>query len=616
VDIANAFNSVDRLAMQAALSELAPGLLPWFEFTHGQPSPLFCRSEVLWSTQGTQQGDPLGPAFFAVTIQKVISNLRDLPGIDWQVWYLDDGVLVGEPVALMNALHELTVHFEKLGLKVNLAKCKIWSPQDVAGGCPIPVVEWSSPKAVLGTPFGSEAAIRQFLSETRAKHHALLQRLALLPDPQVALSLLRYCLGAQKVNHLLRVLHSSNSKTFAEETEEDLRFTLDCVLGTCLPDAAWRQSCLPIRMGGLGIQNPSVTQHAAYFSSALAEYSGAFSPDGETATPLDSLWFAAGELYGQTESPELSQWLAQHALPAPAQVNKDQLFSQHYWAEKVHLQMQKNLVADAPLRDKVRLTSEGHKHAGAWLSVVPNSNLGFHFDKAEYLLLTHFHLGLPLLPAAAAGTPCDQCGQPLDVFGDHLVSCRHAGAWKRHNSFCDAVAAVAESIGVLKDTEVEVSGRERPADLLIAHWSHGRDAAVDPTIIHSLNPSHPWDPKHSAMEKAEAAKHVKSDEPCAQANLGFVPVAADTFGAYGLEGERFLAQLFSRFARRFGNDGETSVPGKLQSECWQRVAVALRRAVAKQLGGAYSQSGGAWVYPFRGEGEEEEESGSAVLPSQ
>ena len=155
-----------------------------------------------------------------------------------------------------------------------------------------------------------------------------------------------------------------------------------------------------------------------------------------------------------------------------------------------------------------------------------------------------------------------------------------------------------------------MSGRERPADLLIAHWSHGRDAAVDPTIIHSLNPCHPWDPHHSAADKAEAAKHAKSDMLCAQADLEFIPVAADTFGAFGLEGERFLAQLFSCFARRFANDSETSFPGKLQHDCWQRVAVALRKAVAVQLGSAYSQCGGAWVHPFPGDGGEGGESAS------
>ena len=115
---------------------------------------------------------------------------------------------------------------------------------------------------------------------------------------------------------------------------------------------------------------------------------------------------------------------------------------------------------------------------------------------------------------------------------------------------------------------------------------------------------HPWDPHHSAADKAEAAKHAKSDMLCAQADLEFIPVAADTFGAFGLEGERFLAQLFSCFARRFANDSETSFPGKLQHDCWQRVAVALRKAVAVQLGSAYSQCGGAWVHPFPGDGGE------------
>ena len=36
-------------------------------------------------------------------------------------------------------------------------------------------------------------------------------------------------------------------------------------------------------------------------------------------------------------------------------------------------------------------------------------------------------------------------------------------------------------------------------------------------------------------------------------------------GAYGLEGERFLAQLFSRFSRKFGNDGETSAQASFKA---------------------------------------------------
>ena len=60
VDLSNAFNSVHRQAIQAALTCFAPSLLAWFQFTHGQSSPLFCNSEIVHLTRGAQQGDPLG----------------------------------------------------------------------------------------------------------------------------------------------------------------------------------------------------------------------------------------------------------------------------------------------------------------------------------------------------------------------------------------------------------------------------------------------------------------------------------------------------------------------------------------------------------------------------
>jgi len=90
-------------------------------------------------------------------------------------------------------------------------------------------------------------------------------------------------------------------------------------------------------------------------------------------------------------------------------------------------------------------------------------------------------------------------------------------------------------------------------------------------------------------------------------DLDLIPVAADTFGSFVMKGERFLAQLFSRFARRFANDSETSLPAKPQHNCWQR---ALRKAVDLQFGSAYSQCGGVWAHPFPGDGGEGEESAS------
>ena len=50
--------------------------------------------------------------------------------------------------------------------------------------------------------------------------------------------------------------------------------------------------------------------------------------------------------------------------------------------------------------------------------------------------------------------------------------------------------------------------------------------------------------------------------------------------------------------RRRANDQEGSFPRQRQRECWQRVSVALRKAVARQLNAVCGQMGEAWPSPF------------------
>ena len=88
VDLSIAFNSVERTAIQNNLKTLAPELQSWFEFTHTEPSPIFCDKEILFSSQGTKQGDPLDPAFFALAIHPILELTAGTPGIDWDVFLL------------------------------------------------------------------------------------------------------------------------------------------------------------------------------------------------------------------------------------------------------------------------------------------------------------------------------------------------------------------------------------------------------------------------------------------------------------------------------------------------------------------------------------------------
>jgi hypothetical protein len=132
---------------------------------------------------------------------------------------------------------------------------------------------------------------------------------------------------------------------FTDDTTQDIRATLDNILGYCLPDAAWLQSCLPIKLGGLGVQNPSLTCNAAYVASGLAECSGVFSPTGELATPNADFWEAVQALATQVgDEPKLSKWCADGFLPPSGEIIDAHLYSQKVWADKIHLRLREDLL--------------------------------------------------------------------------------------------------------------------------------------------------------------------------------------------------------------------------------------------------------------------------------
>ena len=127
----------------------------------------------------------MGPAFFLVAIQPVLEALIGEEGFQWQGWFLDDGILVGEEAALRLLLARLGSEFLKLGLTVNIAKCTLWSMEarlQQGGDLPTPCP--SQPKVVLGIPFGNQIAQGKFLQEVLTKFRRLLKRLSLPLKPK------------------------------------------------------------------------------------------------------------------------------------------------------------------------------------------------------------------------------------------------------------------------------------------------------------------------------------------------------------------------------------------------------------------------------------------------
>ena len=71
LDFANAFNTLRRDKMLRAVGEIVPSLFPFVYSSYCSPSSLFWEDKVLDSAEGVQQGDPLGPLLFCLTIHNL-----------------------------------------------------------------------------------------------------------------------------------------------------------------------------------------------------------------------------------------------------------------------------------------------------------------------------------------------------------------------------------------------------------------------------------------------------------------------------------------------------------------------------------------------------------------
>jgi hypothetical protein len=541
----------------------------------------------------------MGPVGFSLVLQDVVEKIQSDCGLLWSSWYLDDGILLGQPENIQSAINLLQAVGPPLGLNLNAAKSVVWGPQAkaLAESNGMHLVPWDDTSGirVLGIPVSFPAS-DNYLRETWVSAHSalesLVERISGLGDAQIAHHLLRNCADGCKLNHLLRGSDTAPVTDLILACSDVIFTGFEDILGCGLNAAQRLQVCTPLSLGGCGLKDPNRMRCPARLA-ALANFHsvGGATVDlpsyARKVQPLKvlPLLHDAIALGGKNLDP-LPKWLSTPTTMSSA--DKDHC-SQKWWSKHFSQIALDNLLNQASARDQARLHEQRNGIGPTWMRAGPQPQLHTTIPAEEYTLQMKWWLGLPILANdqsnPAAPPVCPGCSATLDPWGDHLVCCPRNNFANRHNALqevlfdtlCNAGQGVAKEVALPDPGDQHL----RPADLLLSAWDNGEPTALDITVVHSWQVANHQGKERwrSFLKLKEHLKHEKYDAPCRKAGWSFATAAFGTWGGWGPE----AAKILKRIVKRAASWQEGEVRAWKENEIYERLGISLSRQITRLL---------------------------------
>ena len=575
IDFSNAFNSVSREHMFQEVRAFLPGLSSWVESCYSIEPHLLFGDHSLRSRCGVQQGDPLGPLGFAITLQPIVERIkREIPSLLCNTWYLDDGVLCGTPEDLVAALKIIEEEGPPRGLYLNRHKSLLYIPPgDDLVNNPLPqdIPITSSGFCLLGAPLGLRGFCESSALGRVAKIQSALGRLRDLEDSQLQTTLLRSCLSLPKFNFTLRTCPPSVIMKATSAFDDAVREALQDITGGPLSDWAWLKANLPCSLGGLNLRSAVVHAPAAYISSFMCSLNLISQIIGYTPNLPLALPPAISSL---ARSAKMPSWCSLEDIDVPIrQKSLSRLIDEACF---------NTLVESAPdVRSRALSLSSSLPHAGDWLNVIPSPALGLCLLDQEFRLCLKYWLGLRMAEDVSS---CSACGKSevADDFGAHQVGCGGNGdRIHRHDALRDALFSAAQSAALAPRREAPTlipGTRSRPADIFLPNWCRGRPAALDVTVISTMQPltqSGAASERGYALKVAEERKMAAHNAECRRAGISFVPLTVESLGGWSHEAALQISRIGRLVGQRYG-----STPAEAVSQLFQRLSICLWRGNA------------------------------------
>ena len=561
LDFKNAFNTIYRESVLQAVARYIPMLFAFCHLTYSSRSSLAFGNDIIYSDDGVQQGDPLGPLLFCLTIHPLLNTLQS----SFKACYMDDVTLGGRVDTVEHDIAEIISTGQHLGLVLNPTKCELILPAQeshprLAPGSPttlFKVLDMDS-AYLLGAPILTGTAMDSILTSRVQDLERAISRLCLL-DAQDALLILRSAYSSPKLLNVLRSSPCSGHASLAE-FDRQLRIGLSSITNCEINDIAWIQASQPIRCGGLGVRSVEMLAPSAYLASAAATLQLQDCILGQCQVGPDPF-----------VEPTLEIWvdLFKGTTPFGSSACK-----QYAW-DLASINKSRNILEESlkSQADRARLLAVSEPSNSDWLRAFPITSCGLRLSNEVIRIAVGLRLGLPLCVEHTC-----VCGRQVDRLGTHGLSCLAAeGKTTRHQMINDIIHRSLSAAGVPSIKEPPDTSKldgKRPDGITIVPWKSGKSLAWDVTVADTYAPSYLDGTVHTQGWAAEAAAKRKLQKYAALANTcHFIPVAFESMGGLCAVGQDFVSAIGSRITQISGDPRETDF-------LRQRLSVALQRGNA------------------------------------
>ena len=573
VDATNGFNELGRKAMLWTVRHLWANGARFSFNCYRHSAQLILRRHgkdcaVILSREGVTQGDPLSMVLYGLSLTPLAKSIRAAVPQVVQPWYADDAAMAGPITGIRDAQRLLLEWGPQRGYYPEPEKSILISPLHNSPESLDPVAEFNFSLRLghryVGGYVGSAAEEADWIDPQIQQWVEGVQRLSKVAKrfPQTAYAGLARSLQSEW-QYLQRVTPDIAAAFEPLEVALAKNF-LPALLDTSVEEVARLRPllALPVKLGGIGIPDPTTTG-AICFASSM-----------ESTGLLQTSLITGGPLCASAHRTE-------------AAVGRRAVLKR----KKTELETQLATILDAARpADKRRITRS--KTTGAWLTTMPSLLNGTVLSAEEFRDSIRLRLGLTphSLPHR-----CEGCGERFTT--DHAMSCRKGGLiLQRHNDIATEwgqLCAQALTPSVVTDEpliqnsrDVQVAGTNRTeprpelrGDIAVhGFWTPGTTAIFDIRVTDTDAPSNRSTAPERVLQRHEKEKKDKYNALCLARRRTFTPLVFSVDGLTGVEAtaasRRLSAALAVKWKRAY-----SEVCGFVRS----RLSMALARSASRCL---------------------------------